>query len=158
MTIAHFMSVISSSIVSIVPTLSGGTGGTVSQSDAAPYTNTLVAIRFNVDGTVETGKSRDGAATTWSAAGNWIDPTSEADSTYSVRFTNLVVNSGSGDWTTEAAADNTWINLGSQRLWRRATSAAGLSDFDCDFEVRKTAGAPPSTGSAFYSFIINNIF
>lgn len=137
-------------------TLNGGTGGTVSQSDAvAPY-DTTVGIRFNTDGTVETGVSQNGAAITWSPAGNWITPTSAASGDYDVRFTNMVHNVGASDWTTEAAADDTWIALSAQRTWLSNRTLFGPFNFTCDFEVRDGGGAPPDTGSSEYTFDIDN--
>ena len=137
------------------PILSGGDGGTVQQLDAVSPYNSNVAIRFNTDGTIETGKSKDGAAITWSSAGDWITPTSEASGDYDVRFTNLNVTSGSGDWTSEAAADDTFIDLGTQRTWTNNRTTAQTSTFSCDFEVRDGGGAA-TTGSASYTFSISN--
>jgi len=138
------------------PTLDAGDGGDVQRNDfSAPYDST-VAIRFNANGTVETGRALDGAAITWSDAGVWIIPSTEASSVYDVRFTNLTVNSGGSDWSTEAAADNIWINLGTARTWSNNRTGSGLFDFDCDFEVRDGGGAPPATASRTYGFIINN--
>ena len=135
--------------------LSGGNGGTVNQIDGvAPY-DTQVGIRFNTDGTIETGKSVNGAAITWSGAGEWIDPTSFADSSYSVRFTNFN-GAGGGDWTAESAADDVWIDLGTQRIWRMRSTVFETISFTADFEVRKTAGAPPVTASSSYTFRVTN--
>jgi hypothetical protein len=132
--------------------LSGGNGGSVIQGDgAAPY-NTTVAIRFNTDGTVETGKSVNGAAITWSSAGNWIDPTSAITGTEDVRFTNFN-GAGGGDWTIEAAADDTWIGITTTRTWQMNSTVLESISFDCDFEVRDTG---LDTGSSSYTFTINN--
>ncbi len=135
-------------------TLKGGTGGTVSRVDGvAPY-DTIVGVRFNTDGTVETGKSINGAAITWSAAGEWIEPNGEADNTYSVRYTNKV---GTPDFTIKAAIEDTWIALvDGLRTWTMQSTIEENRTFDCDFEVRKTAGAPPNTGSSAYTFTIAN--
>ncbi len=147
-------SILVSGRVSIV--LDAGNDGTVAEADdVSPY-DTTVGIRFNTDGTVETGKSVDGAAITWSAAGEWIDPNAQADSTYSVRFTNFNGASG-GDWTTEAAADDAWIGLGSQRVWLMNSTSFETISFTTDFEVRRTSGAPPATGSSSYTFQVLNI-
>lgn len=140
------------------PILSGGAGGTVQQSDGASPYDTTVGIRFNTNGTVETVEVLNGGAFVWTAAGNWIDPAASADGTYDVRFTNLVVNSGSGDWTTEAAVDDAWIALSAQRIWLMNSTTPIENDFDCDFEVRKSAGPPPATGGTAWTFNINNFF
>ena len=142
--------------VSVTPFLSGGDGGTVQQIDGISPYDTTVGIRFNADGTIETGKSLNGAAITWSPAGNWINPAAAISGNEEVRFTNLIVNSGSGDWTTEAAADDTWIDITSTRTWLRNRTTVGTNDFDVDFQVRDTVIGLP-TGSSFYSFIANNI-
>lgn len=136
--------------------LGAGSGGNVTQLDGnSPYDST-VAIRFNVDGSIETGKSINGAAITWTYVGDWIDPTSGADNSYSVRFTNFN-GTGGGDWTSEAAADNVWVALvDAGRAWYMTSTIEETINFACDFEVRKTAGAPPSTGSASYTFGITN--
>lgn len=138
-------------------TLDAGNGGTVSQIDSIIPYNSTVGIRFNTNGTVETGKSIDGAPITWSSAGLWIDPTAAANGSYDVRFTNLVQNLGSGDWTTEAAADDIWIATSAQRTWLSNMTTAGQRQFTLDFEVRKNAGPPPTTASRSYTFNIENI-
>jgi len=132
--------------------LDAGNGATVQQVDAvAPY-DTTVGIRFNIDGTVETGKAINGAGISWTSAGEWIDPNSHADSIYSVRYTNRVGD----DFTTKAAAEDSFIGLGSQRTWIMNSIVLEEIDFTCDFEVRETAGAPPATASAAYTFDIDN--
>lgn len=137
--------------------LSGGTGGTVTQVDGASPYNTTVGIRFNVDGTIQTGKSQNGAAVTWSNAGNWITPTASASNVYDVRFTSFN-GTGGGDWTTEAAIDDTWISLvDAVRTWLMVSTTAEEISFTCAFEVRDGGGAPPATGSSNYTFSIVNI-
>ncbi len=135
--------------------LFGGDGGTVSRIDGvAPY-NTIVGVRFNTNGTVETGKRINGAAITWTAAGEWIDPNGEADNSYSVRYTNQV---GTPDFTVKAAIEDTWISLvDGVRTWTMQSTVEETISFTCDFEVRKTAGAPPNTGSSGYTFQIQNL-
>lgn len=136
--------------------LSGGSGGTVSQVDGvAPY-DSNVAIRFNEDGTVETGKSQNGAAISWSSAGSWITPNSLVSGNEEVRFTNLSQISGSTDWTTEAAADDAWVAIsGGPRVFSSNKSTSGTRSFSCDFEVRDTV-ENRTTGTASYTFTINN--
>lgn len=140
----------------VVVVLSGGNGGTVNQGDGAgtPW-DTIVGIRFNIDGSVETGTRKRGAAITWSAAGDWIDPTSAITGNEEVRFTNLVQNIDSTDWTVEAAIDDTWIGITTTRTWTSQKTNSGQRDFDCDFEVRDTGAGLGPTGSS-YSFTMNN--
>jgi len=137
----------------VVITLDAGNGGGVLQEDAvAPY-DSFVAIRFNTDGTVETGKAKDSGAIAWSAAGEWIDPNGEADSSYSVRYTNK----GAGaDFNGISPAEDAWQGLGSQQQWTMNRSDFGTHTFTCDFEVRKTAGAPPATSNVGYTITIDN--
>ena len=136
--------------------LGAGAGGTVSQTDdVSPY-NTTVGIRFNTDGTIETGKSLNGAAVTWTNVGNWITPTSSATNDYDVRFTSFN-GTGGGDWTTEAAIDDTWISLvDSVRTWLMVSTILADISFTCAFEVRDGGGAPPATASSNYTFSITN--
>lgn len=137
-------------------TLDAGSGGTVSQLDFISGYDTTVGIRFLASGAVQTGKEVNGGGISWSSAGNWIDPTSAADGTYSVRFTNFN-GSGGGDWTTEATIDNAWIAISSTRTYLMNSTIAETINFTCDFEVRKTAGAPPATASDSYTFDIQNV-
>ena len=137
--------------------LGAGAGGSVSRTDAVSPYNTTVAIRFNTDGTIETGKSINGAAITWTAAGNWISPTSEASNVYDVRFTNFN-GAGGGDWTSEAAADDAWIALvDAVRLWTMVSTVEESISFTGNFEVRDGGGAPPDTASSSYTFQILNL-
>ncbi len=136
--------------------LSGGTGGTVQQIDPTGPYDTIVGIRFNTDGTIETGKAINGGVIAWTAAGFWIE-NGIPDATYDVRFTNLVQDIGVGDWTTEAAAEDIWIGLGSQRVWLSNSTGPGERQFTTDFEVSKNTGAPPAKGLSSYTFKIDNV-
>ncbi len=136
--------------------LSGGDGGTVAAVDPFSTYNSTVAIRFNTDGTIETGTAINGAALSWSGAGNWIEPTASASNVYDVRFTNFN-GAGGGDWTSEAAADDAWIALvDGVRTWSMNSTVQETISFTCDFEVRDGGGAPPVTGTASYTFSIEN--
>ena len=115
-----------------------------------------VGIRFNTDGTIETGFTVDSGPISWTAAGDWITPTTSANNRYDVRFTNFN-GAGGGDWSTEAAADDVWISLvDSQRLWDMFTSSEETITFVTDFEVRDGDGAPPATDTVEYTFTITN--
>jgi len=138
-------------------TLDGGSGGTVSQTDPSSPYDTTVAIRFNIDGTVEAGVGLDGGGISWSPRGNWITG-GVPDNSYSVRCTSVVVVIGPGSWTTSPVADDSWISLvDAVRTWESNKSAAGERNFTCTFEVRKTAGPPPATGASAYTFAIDNV-
>lgn len=131
--------------------LSGGDGGIVTAIDGSSPYDSSVAIRFNTDGTVDTGSGIDGALS-FSAAGVWIDPTSEASGNYSVRYTNRV---GTSDFTTKAANEDIWTALSGARQWTMNHTTDGTFDFDCDFEVRDDVGSV-DTGSSAWTFNISN--
>ena len=137
-------------------TLDAGNGGTIHQLDPAVAYNSTVGIRFNTDGTIETGKQLNGTGIVWTAWGDWIDPTANASNVYDVRFTNFN-GAGGGDWTSEAAADDAWITLvDGVRLWTMNSTVQETISFTVDFEVRDGDGAPPSTGTSSYTFQITN--
>jgi hypothetical protein len=134
--------------------LGAGPGGTITRVDlVAPY-NTSVGIRFNADGTIETLRVLNGILTP-TAAGNWIDPVSEITGTEEVRFTNFN-GAGGGDWTGEAAADDTWTGITTTQTWLMNSSSLEDISFTCDFEVRDTG---LDTASASYTFrVLNDSF
>lgn len=133
--------------------LDAGSGGTVSQADGiAPYSSS-VNIRFNTDGTVETGKSVNGGAVTWVSAGSWIDPISAASGDYSVRYTNRV---GSADFTAPAAAEDSWVAITDTRAWGWGETTEIQDEFTCDFEVRDDVGTL-TTASKQYTFKIDHV-
>lgn len=138
------------------PVLSAGPGGTIQRVDLAATYDTSVGIRFNTDGTIDTGLEKDGAGMVWTNAGNWITPAGDATADYDVRFTSFN-GTGGGDWTSEAAADDIWIALvTATRTWIMNSIASGTIYFTCAFEVRDGGGAPPATASSDYTFKIIN--
>ena len=140
-------------------TLDGGSGGSHTVLDGvAPY-DTGLAIRFKTDGTVEKGKYTNGDAMSWVAAGNWITGGAFTASEYDVRFTNWAAVTGGGlaNWVTKPIADDSWISLSSERSWVRAATTGIELEWTGDYEVRKSAGAPPATGSSSWTFTLDNI-
>ena len=138
--------------------LNAGSGGTIAAFDPASPYDSNVGIRFNTDGTVERGSSINGAAITWSSHGAWIDPLSAASGNFSVRYTNRAnLGTGTYDFTTKAAVEDTWIATSSQRVWTWNETSQSLADegFTCDFEVRDDVGSIV-TGSSSYTFSIEN--
>lgn len=136
--------------------LKAGDGGLVDVYDGSSTYDSTVGIRFNTDGTVDVGTSTEGAAISWVNHGNWITPNGDASNAYDVRFTSFN-GTGGGDWTTEAAADDTWISLvDAVRTWTMNRTAVGAISFTCAFEVRDGGGSPPATGSSDYTFSIDN--
>ena len=134
--------------------LAAGNGGQVYTTDDLTPWDASVGIRFNTDGTVDAGTETEGGGMVWVSWGNWIvggTPSSD----YSVRYTNLSILSGSA-WDVEAEVEDTWIDLGTQRIWTANRGAVGQDRFTCDFEVRITAGAPPATATESYEFWIEN--
>lgn len=131
-------------------TLNAGPGGTKQKLDPNSPWNSSVSIRFKTDGTIEIDV---GAG--YVDVGDWITPVDRADNAYDVRFTNFN-GAGGGDWTSEAAADNVWVDLGTTRTWTMASAVEESISFTCDFEVRDGGGAPPATDSSSYTFNIEN--
>lgn len=120
-------------------------GEALSDSDSGGAT---VSIFFRADGTID---KKEGATTTQIDSGtDWIIPNGAGSSSYEVRCTNLTSTS-SDTWTTEAAAEDTWIDLGSDREWEFTESAPlGAHDLTCDFEIRRDGGA--ALASTEYTF------
>lgn len=138
-----------------IPT--GGIGGVVTVSGEAVNDSdsggATGGIRFNSDGTID---KLEGASYSQIDSGtDWIIPNIAASGDFDVRCTN--VSSGtSDDWTTEPAAEDVWINLGSDREWKMAVSAPfGLHDLTCDFEVRYNGGAAEDTGTFTLDLIVS---
>lgn len=130
-------------------------GETIAASDiSAPFDST-VGIRFNTDGTVEKGEENNGGGVVWTqidAATDWIIPNDRAESTYEVRYTNRV---GTPDFTTQAGAEDTWIDMSTQRTWLWNETTSGNKTFDADFEMRRGSSGAAET-SATYTFNIFN--
>jgi hypothetical protein len=103
----------------------------------SPLPGTATAgIRFNTDGTVD--KLVDGAYSQIDSGTDWIIPNVDADSTFDVRCTNIT----SGSWTSEAAAEDTWISLSANREWYVFTNGIPSTQAcTCTFEIRKDGGA-----------------
>lgn len=131
--------------------LDAGDGGTVAAVDPSSPYDTTVGIRFNTDGSVEVRTTTNGA-TTWTAHGSWIDPESAASGNYSVRYTNRV---GTEDFTTKAAAEDTFAAISAQRTWEWNETVTVDDNFTCDFQVRDDVGGLP-TATESYTFDISN--
>jgi hypothetical protein len=131
--------------------LNAGNGGTVLATDLVTPWNSTVGIRFNTDGTVEKRQTTNGG-TTWTSHGTWIDPASAITGNEEVRFTNFN-GTGGGDWTSEAAADDTWVAISATRTWEMNETTSNSLSFTCDFEVRDTSTSR-ATGSQSYQFSI----
>lgn len=87
-------------------------------------------IRFTDTGLVQ---EREGAAwVTIDSLTDWINPKSFASMSYDVRYTNLTGN----DFTTRAANEDVWVNLGTTREWLLQESGGGIAGNNCDFEIR----------------------
>ena len=134
-------------------TLSGELNATV--DGASTYDATTSTFRFNTDGTLDEGSQINGAGISYvqvDAATDWIIPNSLASSDYQVRVVNIV-----GDaFTAEAAAENTWIDLGSAREWTLVhADVAGTDTVNFDFELR-VGGAGGATASAAFELRVTN--
>ena len=111
-------------------------------------------IRFNSDGTVD--ELVDSTYTQIDTTTDWIIPNAAASTDFDVRITSVTWNSSSTGFLTEAASEDTWIDLGSNREWSvRDTDSSGSGDKDVQFtvEIRNGAGVTVDTGS--YRLIAN---
>lgn len=135
--------------------LDAGNGGTVSVIDGASPFNSYVGIRFLSTGFVQIAENTDGGPS-WSAHGQWISDTGEITGNEEVRFTNMSTTTGTGDFSTEASADDVWIALTATREYYRNRTVGGQNVFSCDFEVRDTVAGIP-TGSQSYTFDLDNV-
>lgn len=105
-------------------------GSLIRSTGGAPQ---LSGIRFNADGTVDSKKNA--VYTQLTAATNWIIPNSGGGGAYQVRFTD---HSGTV-FTTLAAAEDTWIDLSSDREW--FMSSVINATMTVTFEIRRGTGA-----------------
>ena len=123
---------------------------------------TSLYIRFNPDGSVETGTEiSSSTGINWTAAGNWITGGTFTASEYDVRFTNWAhanpgISSTDANWEIKPVADDNWISLDSVRTWSKFKLPSINLQWTGDFEVRRRLGAPPATGSSSWYFSIHN--
>jgi len=131
--------IIHSNTVYGVVTLSGET---ISHIVDDPL-NAEVGIRFNADGTVD--KKVGGTFTQIDTGTDWIIPNSAANAGYDVGYTG---KTGSA-FTTEAAAEDTTVNTGANRLWTLQRGTVGTNTITCTFQIFIDAVL---RGSASYTF------
>jgi hypothetical protein len=104
----------------------------------SPGTSTA-GLRFNSDGTKDT--NIDGAYSQSGASTDWIVPNGFASADYDIRYTALT-----GDALTSApAAENVWIDLGSDRLFAVSRSSIGVSTSTLTIEIRGPDGTTLDT-------------
>lgn len=123
---------------------------------ASPY-DSHVGIQFRTDGGIYYTETVNSATKTWTYVEDWIDNTGDISGTEEVRFTNLSVSVGSGDFDTESAADDTWATLSGTLEWSRRKTVSGENTWFCDFEIRDTSNPSRGTGVGSFEFDINNI-
>jgi len=92
------------------------------------------SIRFQTDGTVD--QDRNGTVTQRGAATDWILPNGAASADYDVRVTNVF---GTG-YQSEAAAEDTWVDLGTERIWAIEQLVTGANSTTGTFEIRNPSG------------------
>lgn len=122
-------------------------------SDIGAASACTAGVRFNSDGTVD--KLVHGTWYQIDASTDWIDPNGDADSTYDVRITNVSWTAGSS-FNVSAAAEDIWINLGSNREWSvidTNSGPAGIQNVSFTVEIRKDDG--PVLDSATYTLVAN---
>lgn len=129
--LAAFASSGFSAIISLV-------SATASSSDTTgPAWSSTAAIRFNTDGTYEKGETTDQGAIVWTNIGDWITPTSAADSTYEVGYTNKV---GSSGFTSQASVEDAYAALSAQRVYTWNDTSSGADSFTADFRIKDGSG------------------
>lgn len=135
MSAPHQVAMVSRTFAAGVVTLSGETVSTVSEEKAG--------IRVNTDGTID--KIEGGTTTQIDTGTDWIIPNGAAHSLHEVRVTNVVDTGGDpGPWTDQAAADDIWIAITSNRFWSVQAVGPGGADShgaDFDLEIRFNGGA-----------------
>lgn len=130
-------------------------GETIAGTDSGSPFDSTAGIRFNTDGTVEKGEEDNGGGIVWTqmdAATDWIIPNGAATSDFEVRYTNRV---GTPDFTTSAAAEDSWVDMSTQRVWLWNETTSGNKTFDADFEMRRGSSGS-AEASATYTFNIFN--
>jgi hypothetical protein len=125
-----------------VVTLSGGTFSTTTSSTA------ISGIRVNADGTVD--KLTGASYSQVSASTDWIIPNSAAYYGYEVRVTNVSWASAATGFDAEAAAEDTWISMDSNREWKiidSTSGGAGTKDVTFDVEIKDSGGTTQASTS-----------
>ena len=123
----------------LVATAIHGTAGaagvvTISGENIWNFITNSANLWFNASGIVE--KQDFDPRQQIDAATDWIIPNASASSAYDIRLLNLV-----GTLTTQWAAENVWIDLGTTRNCGKASGTA-----DIDVEIRKDGGAALDSG------------
>ena len=125
-------------------------------SDTSTSRTCTAGVRFNADGTVD--QLTNATYAQIDPNGDWVTPNHHANEDHDVRITNVVWTSGAA-FDTEAAAEDVWIDLGSNREWiviDSTSSAAGVKIVDFDVEIRDAAGTTVATGSYQLTADYNN--
>ena len=125
-------------------TPAGKLSGEVIVDSVTDPVNAECGIKFQSTGFVQ--KFVGGVFTTIDSATDWIIPRVYANGDWDVRFTGTPANA----FTTSAAVEDTWINLGSDRIWLLERLIVGTSTADVTFELRNPAGVTVS--SVAYTF------
>ena len=115
-------------------------------------------IRINADGTVD--KLENVTYTQLDASTDWIIPNSAANGVYQVRITNVVDVGGTdaGFNDEQAAAEDTWISLSSNRQWSCvAVGATGADSVGYNFDVQIRYAGGPVLATGNYEFIAEGI-
>ncbi len=123
-------------------------GATITDNDSGSFAAAQIDFRF----TGETFRKIHSTSAQINSGTDWIIPNGSADSSYDVRYTN---KTGLGVFTTSAAAEDIWIDLGSTRLWELRETGGDNVTLTATFEVRKDGGAV--IDSAAYIMRANNL-
>ena len=116
-------------------------------SDVSASRACTAGIRVNADGTID--KLVHLTYTQIDVATDWIIPNAAASSDYDVRITGVTFNTGTV-FDAAAAVEDTWIDLGSDRLWSiddNDSSATDNHDVSFTIEIRGPGGATLASGA-----------
>jgi hypothetical protein len=104
--------------------------------------DTVSAIRFNSDGTLDEGDGVDGGAVTYAqrqAATDWCIPNVKSThDTYEVQATEVSYVDG-----TRSGTMGSWVDISTNPVWsitRPNAAGNGTSTWQVDFEIRKNGG------------------
>ena len=143
-----FLRLLAGAIGGGLPALVTLSGGAFSHTVTDP-TNAESGIRLKSTGFIQ---EQDGASfASRDTATDWIIPHSAARVDYDCRGTNVV-----GDaCTTSAAADDTWIDCGSDRTWSLLQSSVGTATVTFDFEIRDPEGTTVASTSYSLTAVVD---
>jgi hypothetical protein len=129
-----------------VETLSGESISSTEQDPA----NAETGIKFQSTGGVQRWITPSYSSI--DTATDWVRPTAYAGQDYEVRYTNLV-----GDaFTTSAAAEDAWVAISTDPVWKLLQNVVGTSTCTCDFEIRDADDVTVASASYTFTSIVDS--